>query len=67
MLEQPIGKMQALVLCKQLTKQIDTLVNKKVENWDIFGNIKDTDLHKKIEAEISAKKIRRAEYRALSL
>lgn len=67
MLEQPVSKLQALVLAKQLRKQINELVSKKTENWDKFGNIKDEPLALKIDSAIEAKKARLAEYRYIGL
>ena len=61
-----IDKLRAMLFTKQLTKQIDALLSKKVDNWDKFGNIKDINLDKQIEESLSIKRKRRAEYRAYS-
>lgn len=61
-----IDKLRAILLAKQLTKQIDALLNKKVDNWDKFGNIKDINLNQQIKESLSIKRKRRAEYRAIS-
>ncbi len=61
-----IDKLRAMLFAKQLTKQIDDLLSKKVANWDNRGNIKDIALNQRIEESLTVKRARRAEYRAIS-
>ena len=61
-----IDKLRAMLFAKQLTKQIDDLLSKKVANWDNRGNIKDIALNQRIEESLTVKRVRRAEYRAIS-
>lgn len=61
-----IDKLRAMLFAKQLTKQIDDLLSKKVANWDNRGNIKDIALNQRIEESLTVKRARRAEYRAVS-
>lgn len=61
-----IEKLRAMLFAKQLTKQIDDLLSKKVANWDNRGNIKDVVLNQRIEESLTVKRARRAEYRAIS-
>lgn len=61
-----IEKLRAMLFAKQLTKQIDDLLSKKVANWDNRGNIKDIALNQRIEESLTVKRARRAEYRAIS-
>lgn len=66
MSEQLVSKIQALVLSKQLEKQINALVNKKFDNIDKFGNIIDEDEARKIEAQITVKQGRLANFKYIA-
>ena len=57
-----IGKLQAMLLAKQMTKQIDELLARKLAS----GGVKDRALKQRIKEDLVAKRKRRAEYVAMS-
>lgn len=62
-----VSKIQATVLSKQLSKQIDDIKVKITDNWDKCGKIKDVKLDKNLNKTLAVKKQRLANYKYLSL
>ncbi|MGB2082671.1 MAG: hypothetical protein ACPHVJ_06905 [Psychrobacter sp.] len=62
-----VSKLQAILLSKQLRKQIDDIKVKLVENWDKYGKIKDVKLDEKLNESLAVKKQRLAHYKYLAL
>lgn len=67
MSNEKIHKLQAMVLAKQLRKQIDDIKVKIINNWDTYGKIKDVKLDENLNKNLAVKKQRLADYQYLSL